>query len=279
MTRLKFPSALISVEWLAAHIDAPNLVILDASTSMPADQAAEVWIPRTRLFDYDKTICDRKSTLPHMLPTAAEFTAEVRKLGVNNDSLIVVYDKQGIFSSPRGWWMFRAMGHAQVAVLDGGFPAWQAAGHDVADIDTELAAAGNFNASYQPELVSDVAQVLAALSSAESDVVDARSQGRFHGNEPEPRPGLRPGHMPQALNLPYDQLLKDGCFLPQGELQKVFFEKQINKQKQLIFSCGSGVTACILALGAELAGYRNISVYDGSWSEWGLPSDLPVTRE
>lgn len=278
MESLKLPSPLVSVEWLAAHIDAPNLVVLDASSGTLSGQTTAA-IPRTRIFDYDKTISDQKTSLPHMLPTAAEFNAEVRKLGVNNDSLIVVYDRHGIFSSPRGWWMFRAMGHTQVAVLDGGLPAWQAAGQDLADIDPDAIAAGNFSASYQPELVSDVAQVLAALDAAQSDVIDARSQGRFHGHEPEPRPGLRPGHMPKALNLPYDLLLKDGCFLAPSDLKKIFVENQISTEKALIFSCGSGVTACILALGAELAGYTNLSIYDGSWSEWGLPCDLPVTTE
>ena len=282
MTTIKLHSALVSVDWLAEHIDAPDLVLLDASVGKPvsgkiAAQDLAGWIPRTQRFDFDKTICDQDSALPHMLPSAADFTAAVRKLGVNKDSRIVLYDKQGIYTSPRGWWMFRAMGYSQVAVLDGGFPAWKAAGHAVVEIAP--AVPGNFVADYRSELIWDAAQVQVALGSKEIDVIDARSQGRFHGTAPEPRSGLRPGHMPHTINLPFDRLIKDGCMRSKSELQKIFAEKQQNKQQQLVFSCGSGVTACILALGAELAGYINLAVYDGSWSEWGLPSELPVTTE
>ena len=284
MAILELPSALVSVDWLAEHIDAPNLVVLDASVAKPvsgniAEQNVAGWIPRTQLFDFDKTICDMTSALPHMLPDAADFTAEVQKLGVNKDSLIVIYDRQGVYSSPRGWWMFRAMGYAQVAVLNGGFPAWHAAGYPVLDIKPQPVVSGNFSASYQSASVWDSVQVLAALGTKETDVIDARSEGRFYGKAPEPREGLRSGHMPHAINLPFDRLIKDGRMRSISELQKIFVEKQLSTEKQLVFSCGSGLTACILALGAELVGYTHISVYDGSWSEWGLPSELPVTTE
>jgi thiosulfate/3-mercaptopyruvate sulfurtransferase len=285
MTIAKIISSLVSIQWLADHLDAENLVILNASMKpvTPAgsnDSLEETsCIPGARRFDFDNEIRDKNTDLPHMMPSAEFFTDEMQKLGINKDSAIVVYDYAGIFSSPRAWWMFHAMGHDQVAVLDGGLPAWEKAGYPCGTRSaTSATHRGDFVARPLDGLFCDSAHVLQALSDPRYAVLDARSAGRFKGIEPEPRAGLRSGHMSNALNLPYTETLQDGFMLPAANLEPVF-SKLVNKERNLIFSCGSGVTACITALAAELAGYPKITVYDGSWSEWGLPGNLPVTKE
>jgi len=284
MTNAKINGLLVSVQWLAGNLIAENLVILDAS--MPPVSAVDsvkkhekpIYIPGARRFDFDKEIRDKESHLPHMMPSPKIFTKEAQKLGINKDSAIVVYDKVGIYSSPRARWMFRAMGHTQVAVLDGGLPAWIKAGYKTVQRLAKLPKIhGNFVSQPQDELFSDAADVFIALHDPDFVVMDARSEGRFKGVEPEPRAGLRPGHMPNAVNIPFTSVLEGGIMVSKAKLRSVF-EKY--KDKKMIFSCGSGVTACILALAADQAEYKNLSVYDGSWSEWGLPSSgLPVVTE
>jgi thiosulfate/3-mercaptopyruvate sulfurtransferase len=283
MSNVKITSPLVSVQWLADHLDSDNLVILDASMkpitragidSTPQDPAC---IKGARRFDFDDEICDKNTALPHMMPSADYFTEEMQKLGIHKDSAIIVYDRVGVYSSPRAWWMFRAMGHDQVAVLDGGLPAWKKAGW-ACDSGPQKAAQqrGDFAAKPMDGLFYNSAQVLEATTNSQFLLIDARSEGRFKGSEPEPRPGLRRGHIPNSINLPYTNLVVDGSVLPAIKL-KSSFSKIVNKQQKIIFSCGSGVTACVTALAAELAGYSNIAVYDGSWSEWGLASSgLPV---
>ena len=280
-TELTLPTPLVSVAWLAAHLGDPQLVVLDAHMqppSAPASEAPVVQIPGARRFDFDKQICAPDTSLPHMLPTPELFSQRVQALGLDNDSLIVVYDRIGIFSAPRAWWMLRAMGHSRVAVLDGGLPAWLAAGHATEPEHPYQGAQGNFVAQLQPGLFCDADTVAQELVSGRRPVLDARSEARFKGLEPEPRAGLRAGHMPGAVNLPFGKLQQNGKMRAVEEL-KAEFAPLLGEQQAPIFSCGSGVTACILALGAELAGYQGPTVYDGSWSEWGGDPSRPVISE
>jgi thiosulfate/3-mercaptopyruvate sulfurtransferase len=270
MTALGLPGPLVSVEWLAAHLRSAELVVLDA----PLGQISHEWIPGARTFDYDRVICDSDSTLPHMMPSAAVFQWQVQKLGINPDSVIVVYDGKGIYSAPRAYWMLKAMGHDAVAVLDGGLPAWKAAGHPV-ETKQRASNPGSFLARERPAFFAQAEEIAAALRDPKAVVLDVRSAGRFAGTAPEPRPGLRPGHMPGAINLPYTDLLENGRYRPTSALRERL-QAKIGNAERLYFSCGSGVTACIVAIAAELSGYRSLTVYDGSWSEWGLPSPRPV---
>lgn len=282
MTTLKLPDALVSVDWLKLHLDAENLVIFDASWHMPATgrDGLEEWqqahIPGARFFDFDSKICAPDSELPHMMPGEAIFTRELQALGLNQDSVVVVYDSMGMFSSPRAWWMLRAMGCEKVALLDGGLVAWDEAEYPIESLSEEPAyAAGDFIAKVNPKLIADAAEVSAALDNASVCVLDARPVPRFFGTADEPRPGLRRGHMPGALNLPFADMFKHGLLKPRDELREVI-APLIADNERTIYSCGSGVTACIVAFAAEYIGYENFAIYDASWCEWGLPGDLPV---
>ncbi|GAA5216383.1 sulfurtransferase [Corallincola platygyrae] len=274
----------ISVEALAALIGQPELVIFDATMLMPTPQGKVAYqpsemIPGAKYFNFDTEICDKSASLPHMMPPADQFQAQVRELGVNQDSHIVVYDTLGLFSAARAWWMFRAMGHKKVQVLDGGLPAWKAAGSPTTDDMVTTLDSGNFVAKPQVGIFCDAAVVLEALNQEEVCVLDARGRERFLGQAAEPRPGMRSGHMPGAKNLPFASLLNaDGTLKPIEQLRPLF-EPQAGDAEKFIFSCGSGVTACILALVAELLGHHSLTVYDGSWSEWGSRQDLPVTQD
>lgn len=282
MIKFNLPGPLVTTAWLAEHLFHPNLVVLDA-TMKPIGknqsgfiENSEVQIPNSRIFDFDTKICDRKSPLPHMMPTAEVFEHEVRTLGVNQESIIIVYDRVGVYSGPRARWMFKAMGHENVAILDGGFPTWISEERTIEEKMEKSINRGNFIAQPKSGLICNADEVESALINPEKIVLDARSPGRFSGNEPEPREGLRSGHMPNAFNIPFNVLVSNTKMLPIIELAKFF--SNINPKQQIIASCGSGVTACVVALAAELVGFNNIAIYDGSWCEWGLPSSRMVVK-
>lgn len=285
MPSIELPSPLVSAQWLAdACTNNPStLIVLDASWHMPAaqrDGEAE-WrksrIPGSRFFDFDRRICDHEATLPHMMPDAALFTSEMQRLGINQDSVVVIYDSHGIQTSPRAWWMLKSMGLAQCAILDGGLPAWRSAGFTIeTTTPSEQSFNGNFVANFHSTMFSDWHEVLLATTATDTRILDARSADRFYGRAPEPRAGLRGGHMPGALSLPFDQLIVDGHMRSLSELQTALHEL-VRQDQHLIATCGSGVTSCVIAFAAHLAGYSDISVYDGSWSEWGAGEKLPVT--
>ncbi|MFJ4874145.1 sulfurtransferase [Streptomyces sp. NPDC088745] len=263
-------AALVGADWLAARLGHEGVVVLDASVG--ANRRKGPWIPGALVFDIDGEMSDAASDIPHTMPSDAQFTERVRGLGVRNADQVVVYDTVGIYSSARAWWMLRAAGFEQVAVLDGGLPAWRAAGGAVSGTPAEPPArAGDFTARVSPGAFLGRDDVRRALGSPGVRVLDARSRGRFAGTEPEPRAGLRGGHMPGAVNLPFGELQDgEGRMLPGARL-RARFDELAGGAQQLVVSCGSGVTACVLALGAEVAGYgERVAVYDGSWSEWGL---------
>jgi thiosulfate/3-mercaptopyruvate sulfurtransferase len=282
MTSLQLPASLVSVAWLQQHLGHDDLLLFDASWHMPAtgrDAFAE-WqqerISGARFFDFDSRICDLQSSLPHMLPDADGFTRELQRLGLNQDSCVVVYDSMGMFSSPRAWWMLRVMGCANVALLDGGLPAWKAQGLATeSGIDEHAYPSGDFHARLDARRVADAAAVLAALEDERICVLDTRPEPRFSGAADEPRTGLRRGHMPGAKNLPFAQLFDQGLLRSDAELA-LLLEPLLDKSGSAICSCGSGVTACILAFALHQIGFDQVAVYDGSWSEWGLPGELPV---
>ncbi len=269
---LALSGPLVGADWLARRLAAPGLVVFDASVG--AHRGAGHRIPGARPFDLDGDLSDHEAPVPHTMPTAARFAEAVRALGVDDTDTVVVYDGAGIYSSARAWWMLRAMGFDRVAVLDGGLPAWTAAGLPLEDARPAYEGPrGSFTARPRPGLLVGAEAVAAALADPAAAVLDARTRERFAGAAPEPRLGLRGGHMPGALNLPFGDLQRDdGRMRPAGELREAF-TALAGERERLYFSCGSGVTACVLALGADLAGYGQSAVYDGSWSEWGLPSD------
>jgi len=280
---LECPDPVVTIEWLQNNHDAENLVILDASvppiveftaTRLPLEVATQA-IPGALRFDYDTQVCDRQSSYPHMMPGPEEFARQTRSLGINNDSVIVIYDVTGVYASPRAWWMFRAMGHKNVAVLNGGLPAWHLAGLPLQGSYEESGSEGNFTASEDPERFCNAMTLFQILNDRSCMVLDARSPGRFAGRDPEPRENLRGGHMPNARNLPFQEVLDDIYLRPVDQLVELF-SGFADTETKLAFTCGSGLSACILTLAANVAGYENLTVYDASWCEWGLPSKLPV---
>lgn len=279
---LSLPGSLVSTEWLAAHLDHPDLVVIDGSFKLPgvtpvaADDFAVRHIPKARFFDID-AIADHDVSLPHMLPSADDFARLVAALGISNTSSVVVYDAPGLMSAGRVWWMFRTFGHDKVAILNGGLRKWTAEGRPLTSTSSPFAV-GNFQAHFNADAVRSKAQVLGNITSRAEQVIDARSAARFTAAEKEARPGLRSGHIPGSLNLPFSALTnpETGELLDQAQIVTAFENAGLDFSQPVIASCGSGVTAGALTFGLHLAGKDDVAIYDGSWTEWGQPGDTPV---
>ncbi len=275
------PRTLVSTDWLGDHLKDPDLRILDGSWYLPEsnrDAKAEydaAHIPGARYFDIDD-VADHRSDLPHMAPPPEKFMSRMRAMGVGDGHQVVVYDGAGINSAARVWWLFKLMGHKDVAVLDGGFPKWQNEGREIEDMPPVIKDR-HMTARFQNHLVRDVTQVSRAAKVGDVEIVDARSAARFRGEAPEPRAGLRPGHIPGSRNLPFADLLNPDKTMKDAAGIKAAFEKAgIDLKKPIVTTCGSGVTAAILALGLERIGHDAWSLYDGSWAEWGQFPTVPV---
>ncbi|MCQ0971379.1 3-mercaptopyruvate sulfurtransferase [Paracoccus sp. TK19116] len=275
------PKVLVSTGWLADHLKDPDLRVIDASWHLPAagrDAQREYeagHIPGARFFDID-AISDKRSTLPHMAPTSELFISRLRAMGVGDGHQVVVYDQSDVRSAARVWWTFRLMGKTDVAVLDGGFAKWQAEGRPVEDMPPVMRDR-HMTVQRHVGLVRDVTQVAAAAKLGDHAIIDARSPERFRGEAPEPREGLRKGHIPGARNVPFGTLFNaDGTMKSPDDLRAIFEAAGVDLSKPAITTCGSGVTAAVLSLALERIGHRDHSLYDGSWTEWGSFPDLAI---
>jgi thiosulfate/3-mercaptopyruvate sulfurtransferase len=274
-------SALVTTAWLAEHLNAPDIRVVDATYTLPTlkrnprAEYDDAHIPGAVFFDIDD-IADEASDLPHMVPDATRFSSRVKKLGLGDGVRIVCYDNNRFSASARAWWMFRLFGHDDVVVLDGGLGKWRSEGHPVDDHPV-TPSERHFTARRNNLLYRDLDQIRAHVVSPTGQLVDARSAGRFRGEEAEPRAGMRSGHIPHSLNLPFGDLIApDGTFLPKERLQQRFAEAGVDPRKPIATTCGSGVTACTLALALHQLGVPDVAVYDGSWTEWGGRTDTPV---
>ncbi len=275
-------SNLVSSAQLKQAGDDPAIKILDCSWYLPNQQRdayaefQQAHIPGAVFFDIDQ-ICDQSSGLPHMLPTSELFAAEVSKLGISNASSVIVYDGSGLFSAARVWWMFKVFGHHDVKVLDGGLPAWRRDDGALSHQDAQKSVVRNrFAATFKGRYVATKQDIIDNLSTNTAVVVDARSAARFSGQAPESRPELKSGHMPNAISLPFEVLLRDGSLKPMTELREIFSNLNLDSSSKIVTSCGSGVTAAIITLALAEAGYGLQRLYDGAWVEWASDSALPI---
>ena len=273
---------LVETDWLASHLDAPDLVILDASMHLPTTKRnakaeyLDAHIPGALFFDIDD-LADEASSLPHMLPSPTKFASRMKKMGVGDGMHIVAYDSQGLYSAARAWWMFRTMGHDEVRVLNGGLKKWRAEGRPLEDGHPRQRTPRHFTPVYNAGLVRDATELKALIDNPVVQIVDARAAGRFEGTAVEPRAGLRSGHIPSSRNLPFVSLINpDGTLKPASELRQIFAAAKVNPDRPVIASCGSGVTAGVIALALAVLGRPDAAVYDGSWTEWGADPSLPI---
>ena len=276
------PEALVGTDWLAAHLSDPHVRVVDSSFKLPGitptarEEYDRVHIPGAVFFDIDD-ICEPGTSLPHMIPSTDLFARKVGALGIGDDDRVVVYDAVGLSSAGRAWWMLRIFGHHDVALLDGGLPKWRAEARPV-DAAAPTPPPRHFMARFDPSLVRDKRALIENLATRRDQVADARAAGRFDGTTPEVRPGLRSGHIPGSRNVPYEfvtdpvtRQLKSA-----DELAQLFHDAGVALDRPVVTSCGSGVTACALAFALHLIGHPGAAVYDGSWSEWGIPGDTPI---
>lgn len=280
----KNPEALVDVEWLGEHLDDETVKIIDATYHLPISErdAAEEFefrhIPGSVFFDIDD-ICDKGTDLPHMIPTPDVFAEKVGSLGISNDDKLVIYDGSGGFlAAARAWWMFRMFGHQDVCVLDGGLPQWGKKKKPLEHGPVEPEATA-YSAAFNPAMVRTMSQMLENMESGEEQVLDARNERRFTGVDWEPRPTKRLGHIPGSINLPFPELMvarKDFLYRPAEEIATAFANAGVDWDKPIVATCGSGITACVLAFAAHLMGHDQVSVYDGSWAEWGNTDDTPI---
>ncbi|WP_100657292.1 3-mercaptopyruvate sulfurtransferase [Alteromonas flava] len=274
------PPLLVSVNWLQSRLNESGIVIL--YTRIANIQTGELepskgkYIPGARLFDFEADFVDLGSTLPHTMPSSESFVERARALGINANDHLIVYDSQGLYAAPRVWWMFKSMGHNKISILKGGLPAWLQAGLLTVDQPARTKRQGTFDGQLISSAWASCEDVQAALRQKSAMVIDARSHDRFSGKEKEPRQGVRQGHMPGALNIPFTDTQRKGELLEADELHALFSQVGLQSDQPMIFTCGSGVTACCLAFAAASIGYMQLSIYDGSWNEWGRRVDLPI---
>lgn len=278
---LEATSGVVSAEWLKSHLNHPNLVLLDATipkvTNKKSTNNSSKIIKGAIFFDLKNSFSDIKSSLPNTVQEPLVFQNKAREIGINNNSCIVVYDAIGIYSSPRVWWLFYLMGFTNIAILDGGLEAWQESGYSTVSSYKQDIKRGDFKVNFTASKLALTKDVLKASSNNSKIIIDARSKKRFYAEEPEPRKDLQGGHIPNSKNLPFYDVLNNNYYKSKKELIKIFASINPNK-KDMIFTCGSGITASILALIASELGYKNFAVYDGSWTEWATTKNLPITK-
>tara|TARA_B100000795_G_scaffold269877_1_gene260855 strand:- start:248 stop:1096 length:849 start_codon:yes stop_codon:yes gene_type:complete len=280
---LKITKAIVSVDWLKSNLGNENLIILDCTISKVTSQKKssktnnKKQIKGAVFFDIKNVFSDKKAAFPNTILSSIDFEIKARDIGISKDSIIVVYDSLGIYSSPRVWWMFQLMGFENIAVLDGGFPEWKSKEYPTEDSQNHSYKPGDFAVNYQKNKIKFTNDVFLAIKNETILIADARSKGRFYATEIEPRTEVKGGHIPNSISMPYSEIIENGMLKSKKDL-KIFFNKINPKKKEFIFSCGTGITASVLALGAEVSGIKNHAVYDGSWTEWGSTEGLPIGK-